>query len=96
MAVHSKGAAMFAVFFEAHFIPGAQPHDSALAADLKPLLRHIDGFIAVERFQSLTQPEKILSLSCGAMKRHSTPGMSILHIVPHSGLAIRTFLAIIA
>lgn len=54
---------MFAVIFEAHFIPGAQPHYRALAADLKPLLSHIDGFISVERFQSLTQPEKILSLS---------------------------------
>src|SRR6187551_938344 len=34
-----------------------------IAADLKPLLETIDGFISVERFQSLTDPSKMLSLS---------------------------------
>jgi heme-degrading monooxygenase HmoA len=34
-----------------------------LAADLRPHLQEIDGFISVERFESLTEKGKILSLS---------------------------------
>jgi heme-degrading monooxygenase HmoA len=34
-----------------------------IAAELRPLLEHIDGFISVERFQSLSNPDKLLSLS---------------------------------
>lgn len=33
------------------------------AARLRPLLAEIDGFLSIERFQSLTTPGKILSLS---------------------------------
>ena len=33
------------------------------AARLRPLLAEVDGFISIERFESLTQPGKILSLS---------------------------------
>lgn len=46
------------------------PHDNKtqeyldIAAGLKPLLETIAGFISIERFQSLTHPGKILSLSC--------------------------------
>ena len=36
---------------------------SQLAAELKPLLADIDGFIDIERFQSLSIDGKILSLS---------------------------------
>lgn len=34
-----------------------------LAAELRPLLAQIDGFISLERFESLSEPGKILSLS---------------------------------
>ena len=34
-----------------------------LAAELKPRLEKIDGFVSVERFASLTTPGKYLSLS---------------------------------
>lgn len=34
-----------------------------MAADLKPVLEQMDGFISVERFESLMQPGKFLSLS---------------------------------
>jgi heme-degrading monooxygenase HmoA len=34
-----------------------------IAAHLRPLLDEIDGFISIERFESLSQPGKILSLS---------------------------------
>jgi len=54
---------MIAVIFEV--TPSAGQMDAYLdtAAALKPLLQTIDGFISIERFQSLTQPGKILSLS---------------------------------
>jgi heme-degrading monooxygenase HmoA len=34
-----------------------------VAARLRPLLENIDGFLSIERFQSLTTPGKVLSLS---------------------------------
>jgi len=54
---------MIAVIFE------VWPQDSRrrdyfdLAAELRPLLSQIDGFLSIERFESLTEPGKVLSLS---------------------------------
>lgn len=54
---------MIAVIFEA-WVPGeAQEEYLELAAKLRPLLADIEGFISIERFQSLTTPGKVLSLS---------------------------------
>ena len=54
---------MIAVIFEA-WAPGeAQAEYLDLAAELRPLLADLDGFISIERFQSLTNPGKVLSLS---------------------------------
>lgn len=54
---------MIAVIFEV--VPNEQQRADYLdaAASLRPLLEAIDGFISIERFESLTQPGKILSLS---------------------------------
>ncbi|MCG3189712.1 MAG: hypothetical protein LKCHEGNO_02209 [Burkholderiaceae bacterium] len=54
---------MIAVIFEV--VPRVGHTDAYLqiAAGLRPHLESIDGFISVERFRSLTQPDKILSLS---------------------------------
>ncbi|MBV9567581.1 MAG: antibiotic biosynthesis monooxygenase [Hyphomicrobiales bacterium] len=54
---------MIAVIFEVRPKPGRREEYLGLAADLRPLLAKIDGFISVERFESLTEPGKILSLS---------------------------------
>ena len=54
---------MFAVIFEVEPAPGKQQDYLDIAAQLKPELEKIDGFISVERFSSLTTPGKILSLS---------------------------------
>jgi heme-degrading monooxygenase HmoA len=54
---------MIAVIFEVRPKPGRREEYLGLAADLRPLLEKIDGFISVERFESLTEPGKILSLS---------------------------------
>lgn len=54
---------MFAVIFEVNPAEGKRDEYLDLAAKLKPELSKIEGFISIERFQSLTNPEKILSLS---------------------------------
>lgn len=54
---------MIAVLFEADAQPHARERYLELAAELKPLLSDIPGFISIERFQSLNTPGKILSLS---------------------------------
>lgn len=54
---------MIAVIFEV--TPSAEGRERylELAAELKPLLVEMDGFISIERFQSLTDPARLLSLS---------------------------------
>jgi len=54
---------MIAVIFEVEPNEGQTDAYLDLAAKLKPQLEKIDGFVSVERFQSLTTPGKILSLS---------------------------------
>ena len=34
-----------------------------IAARLRPLLEEVEGFLSIERFQSLSDPDKLLSLS---------------------------------
>ena len=54
---------MIAVLFEVNVKPTGQARYLELAAGLTPRLNTTPGFIAIERFQSLTHPGKILSLS---------------------------------
>ena len=54
---------MIAVIFEVEPTAEGRPAYFEHATALKPLLEQMDGFISVERFQSLTQPDKLLSLS---------------------------------
>jgi len=54
---------MHAVIFEVWPKRGRESEYFDLAAELKAELEKIDGFISVERFASLTQEGKILSLS---------------------------------
>lgn len=54
---------MIAVIFEVWPADGRKEAYLDLAAELKPLLERIDGFISVERFQSIAEPGKLLSLS---------------------------------
>jgi heme-degrading monooxygenase HmoA len=54
---------MIAVIFEV--TPAEDKRDAYLgiAANLRPLLDGIDGFLSIERFQSLSDPDHVLSLS---------------------------------
>lgn len=54
---------MIAVIFEVEPAPGRKQQYLDLAAALRNELETIDGFLSVERFQSLTNPERMLSLS---------------------------------
>ncbi len=52
---------MIAVIFEVW--PGERDAYLDIAASLRPLLDGIDGFISIERFESLAEPGKLVSLS---------------------------------
>ena len=54
---------MIAVIFEVEPKPERRQQYLDAAARLRPILESIDGFVSVERFESLTAPGKILSLS---------------------------------
>jgi len=54
---------MIAVIFEVWPAEGHRDDYLALAAWLRDDLARIDGFLSVERFQSLAEPTKLLSLS---------------------------------
>jgi heme-degrading monooxygenase HmoA len=52
---------MIAVLFEVR--PALKDEYLELAAALRPRLDALEGFLSIERFQSLTDPGKLLSLS---------------------------------
>jgi heme-degrading monooxygenase HmoA len=54
---------MIAVIFEGSAAEGRRDDYLDTAAALRPLLDNLDGFISIERFESLTTPGKVLSLS---------------------------------
>lgn len=54
---------MIAVIFEVMPAPGRKKEYLDLAEKLRPALEKLDGFISIERFESLTNKGKVLSLS---------------------------------
>ena len=54
---------MIAVIFEVTPHPERKGAYLDAAERLRPLLAQVDGFVSIERFESLTNPGKILSLS---------------------------------
>ncbi len=53
---------MIAVIFEFTPAPGRFPDYMALVDELKPELAKADGFLSLERFESITTPGKFVSL----------------------------------
>ena len=53
---------MVSVIFEVWLAPGHREGYLNWAAELKTELLKMDGFISIERFQSLSDPDKLLSL----------------------------------
>ena len=54
---------MIAVIFEVIPAEGQKDRYLDIAATMRPLVEEVEGFISVERFQSLANPDKLLSLS---------------------------------
>lgn len=54
---------MIAVIFEVRPTPGRKDDYLSIATEMREMVEAAEGFISVERFQSLTDPEKLLSLS---------------------------------
>jgi heme-degrading monooxygenase HmoA len=54
---------MIAVIFEVEPAKGRADDYLGIAAMLRPMLEEIDGFISIERFESLATPGKYVSLS---------------------------------
>ena len=54
---------MIGIIFEVWPAEGKKQEYLEIAASLRPLLDQIDGFISIERFESLYESGKILSLS---------------------------------
>lgn len=54
---------MIAVIFEVEPAEGRKEEYLGIAAEMRAMLNEVEGFISVERFQSLTNPRKVLSLS---------------------------------
>lgn len=54
---------MIAVIFEVTPLPGQEARYFEVAATLREHLEAMDGFVSVERFQSLSRPGSYLSLS---------------------------------
>ena len=54
---------MIAVIFELVPAEGRKDDYLDIAAQMRPVLEEVEGFLSVERFQSLTDPSRLLSLS---------------------------------
>ncbi|SDY18748.1 antibiotic biosynthesis monooxygenase family protein [Citreimonas salinaria] len=54
---------MIAIIFELVPKEGRKQEYLDIAAEMRPMVHEVEGFISVERFQSLTNPEKLLSVS---------------------------------
>ncbi|MFD1340836.1 antibiotic biosynthesis monooxygenase family protein [Litorisediminicola beolgyonensis] len=54
---------MIAIIFEVIPAEGKRDEYLDIAAKMRPMVKEVEGFLGVERFQSLTNPGKLLSIS---------------------------------
>ncbi|MGY9045868.1 MAG: antibiotic biosynthesis monooxygenase family protein [Rhodobacterales bacterium] len=54
---------MIAIIFEVIPAEGRREEYLDIAAAMRPMVEEVEGFLSVERFQSLTTPGKLLSIS---------------------------------
>ena len=54
---------MIAIIFEVIPAEGKKDEYLDIAAAMRPMVEEVEGFLSVERFQSLTNPGKLLSIS---------------------------------
>ena len=65
---------MIAVIFEVWPKPDQRQRYLDIAAELRPLLEKIDGFLSIERFESLHEPGSSCRCRSGATRRPSRSG----------------------
>jgi heme-degrading monooxygenase HmoA len=63
MILRNQGEAMIAVIFEFTATEGRAADYKQLAEGLNDEVRKFDGFLSIERFQSTTDPARMVSLS---------------------------------
>lgn len=95
LLILNKENKMIAVIFEVQIATSKQGQYLSLASQLRPLLNNIDGFISIERFQSLATEGKLLSLSWWKMKMLYCNGKIIFCTAKHSRKVKRAFLIFI-
>jgi len=83
---------MIAVIFEVFPNPERRAEYLDMAAKMRPLVEEIEGFISVERFQSLTNPENCCRFLSSRTKRRWTDGDSFPPIAAHKKPVARLFL----
>ena len=54
---------MIAIIFEVIPAEGRRDDYLDIAAEMRPMVAEVEGFLSVERFESLTNPGKLLSIS---------------------------------
>ncbi|EPX87079.1 antibiotic biosynthesis monooxygenase family protein [Salipiger mucosus] len=54
---------MIAIIFEVIPAEGQREAYLDIAAEMRPMVEEVEGFLSVERFESLTNPGKLLSIS---------------------------------
>jgi heme-degrading monooxygenase HmoA len=72
---------MIAVIFEVWPVEGRAKAYFVLVAELRPLLEAVEGFVSIERFESMTTKGKYLSLS---LWRDGHPGTA----GPHTAMPV--------
>mgnify|MGYP001233965088 FL=1 len=63
MAPRRRSRSLIAIIFEVTPNEGMADDYLKIAGEMRGFVEQIDGFISVERFQSLTNPDKLLSVS---------------------------------
>ena len=84
---------MIAVIFEVWPKADRKQDYLNIAAELKPLLEKIDGFISIERFESLYEPGAFVF---SKMKRQYRPGVPQMNTVRRRRKDVEKFFPIIA
>lgn len=98
---------MIAIIFEVIPAVGRKQDYLDIAAAMRPMVEEIEGFISVERFQSMSNPDKLLSISFLKIKLPWTDGARLPSIERRkdwgekgyfqiTGLRLRRFCGIMA
>jgi heme-degrading monooxygenase HmoA len=78
--------AMIAVIAENYLKDGQEQEFLDITASIRPLIEKMDGFLSVERFESLSEPGKILSLS---FWRDEQALLALRHFEPHRAAEVK-------